>query len=175
MKNRESKESIEAFNSYLVEGVDSKWREDNAYRKANRAWLRKSAKIAIKIGRALRDKGLSQKNLAELLEVSPQQVNKILKGRENLKLETITKIESALGIELISVISSDEIVVKKSEGGMFFIHEGLVRQTFKTSYIVKSPSSIKISENQKVSRKIYAQGFSKERMIAEESHYEMEG
>lgn len=172
MKNKETKESIEAFNSYLVEGVDSKWREDNAYRKANRAWLRKSAKIAIKIGRALREKGLSQKNLAELLEVSPQQVNKILKGRENLKLETITKIESALGIELISIISSDEMIVKKDAGRMFFVD---VEKTFKSTVIVKSFSNVQISEKEKVSRKSYAQGFSKERMIAEESHYVMEG
>lgn len=37
------------------------------------------------------------------MDVSPQYVNKIVKGKENLSLETIAKIEEALGISLISV------------------------------------------------------------------------
>ncbi|OFX81522.1 MAG: hypothetical protein A2W86_08230 [Bacteroidetes bacterium GWD2_45_23] len=37
------------------------------------------------------------------MDVSPQYVSKIIKGRENLSLETIWKIEEALGITLISV------------------------------------------------------------------------
>ena len=37
------------------------------------------------------------------MDVSPQYVSKIVKGKENLSLETIWKIEEALGITLISV------------------------------------------------------------------------
>jgi transcriptional regulator with XRE-family HTH domain len=47
-----------------------------------------------------------------MLGVSPQQVNKILKGSENLTLDTIEKIELVLGIELITVLQEDEKVVK---------------------------------------------------------------
>lgn len=71
------------------------------WRQANRAWLRKSQAIAIKILSTLKTQGISQKDLAEKMGVSPQMVNKILKGSENLTLETITKIEVALGIHLI--------------------------------------------------------------------------
>jgi len=37
-----------------------------------------------------------------VLEVSPQQVSKILKGKENLTLATIAKIEEVLGIEILA-------------------------------------------------------------------------
>jgi transcriptional regulator with XRE-family HTH domain len=50
---------------------------------------------------ALREKGMTQKDLAEKLNVSPQQVSKIVKGKENLTLETISKLEYVLGVELI--------------------------------------------------------------------------
>ena len=84
------------------------WREQVEFRKANKDWLRKSAQIAIKILRVLRDKKMTQLQLAELLAVTPQQINEILKGRENLTLETIGKMEVVLGIELIKIEKFDE-------------------------------------------------------------------
>lgn len=119
-KNNESQESIKAFNSFLVEGIDESWKQHTAERKVNKAWLKKSAKIAIKINRFLKENKINQKDLAKKLEVSPQQVNKILKGRENLQLETICKIEAELGIELISILKNDEVIVKKASQIMWF-------------------------------------------------------
>ena len=84
------------------------WREQVEFRIANKDWLRKSAQIAIKILRVLRDKKMTQLQLAELLAVSPQQINVILKGRENLTLETIGKLEVVLGIELIKIEKFDK-------------------------------------------------------------------
>ena len=49
------------------------------------------------------EQGILQKELALRMDVSPQYVSKIVKGKENLSLETIWKIEEALGITLISV------------------------------------------------------------------------
>jgi transcriptional regulator with XRE-family HTH domain len=91
------------------------WRKQVEFRRANKDWLLKSARIAIKILRTLREKKMTQVQLAELLAVSPQHINKILKGQENLTLETIGKLEAALGIELITIIKSDEKVVKSDE------------------------------------------------------------
>jgi plasmid maintenance system antidote protein VapI len=53
---------------------------------------------------ALDEKKLTQKKLAELMKVTPQYVNNIVKGSENLTLETIAKLEKALGIELMTVV-----------------------------------------------------------------------
>ena len=61
----------------------SKWREKAEFRLANKSWLRYS------------------RGLAERLGCTQQYVSKILKGRENLSIETICKIEDALELELL--------------------------------------------------------------------------
>lgn len=79
----------------------SAWKAKARYRRENREWLKKSTAIALLVLDALKKQGLSQKELAERLKVSPQQVNKIVQGRENLTLETITNLENALDIQII--------------------------------------------------------------------------
>lgn len=87
----------------LVSSKPSNFLSKFAEYKRNQKWLDKSSEIAINILEALRDKNLSQKDLAEKMELSAQQVNKIIKGQQNLTLETICKIEGALEISLIEV------------------------------------------------------------------------
>lgn len=82
---------------------DSAWSREATYRQENRVWLHKSAKIALLVLSVLKDKSISQKNLAVLMGVKPQQINKIVKGKENLTLETICKLEQALRINIIDV------------------------------------------------------------------------
>lgn len=45
--------------------------------------------------------GLTQKKLAELMGCSQQYISKVLKGRENLSIETIFKIEDALQLHIL--------------------------------------------------------------------------
>lgn len=80
---------------------DDSWRKAAEWRQKNEYWLRVSQDIAIKILDYLRSKNMSQKDLAALLEFSPQHVSKILKGKENLTIESICRIENRLGIKLI--------------------------------------------------------------------------
>lgn len=85
--------------------------------KANRKWLGISSKVAVNVLEALRDKGLSQRDLAEKMQISAQQINKIVKGQQNLTLETICKLEEALDIPLIKTvdyISTNQIEVKST-------------------------------------------------------------
>jgi transcriptional regulator with XRE-family HTH domain len=89
--------------SGLISDEVSNWKSKAEYRKANKNWLEKSAIIALKILKHLKEEDISQKQLAEMIGVSPQQVSKIIKGGENLTLETISKIEYALGIKLIDL------------------------------------------------------------------------
>lgn len=90
----------------------SKWIEKAKEREANRDWSIKSAKIALLILNEIKarkiSQEMSQKMLAEKMGVSAQYVNKILKGKENLSLETICKIEKALGISLIEIRSFED-------------------------------------------------------------------
>jgi transcriptional regulator with XRE-family HTH domain len=98
-----SNEKLEKFFS-LVSDETSVFEKKAIWRIENHKWLMLSAKIAIKTLSALRNKGISQKDLADKMNVSPQYINKIVKGQENLSLETITKLEAALGIQLIEII-----------------------------------------------------------------------
>lgn len=86
----------------LSGGYKNDWQNEAQHRLDNKKWLKHSRKIAIKINSSLRSKNIKQKELAQLLEISPQQVSKILKGRENLTLETISKIENVLNIHLLN-------------------------------------------------------------------------
>ena len=82
---------------------NSEWAERANYRIKNRKWLGYSGKVALRILAAIEDTpGMNQKKLAELAEVSQQQISKIVKGKENLTLQTIAKFSEILGLELIS-------------------------------------------------------------------------
>lgn len=92
---------IEKLKSQSVK--DENWLKEAEWRQANEDWLDISFAIAVKILRTLRERNMTQKDLAERLGLTPQYVNKIVKGQENLTLETICKIENALDINLIRV------------------------------------------------------------------------
>ena len=79
----------------------SRWREEAEYRLANKSWLRHSQAIAMRMLDRMEELGITQKALAERLGCSQQYVSKILKGGENLSLETIFKIEEALQLLLV--------------------------------------------------------------------------
>lgn len=72
---------------------------------------KKSQLVALKILRTLRTRGMSQKQFADQLNVTPQQVSKWVKGSENFTFETIEKIEKALGIILIDVVHNRQVPV----------------------------------------------------------------
>lgn len=80
-----------------------RWLEQAMYHQANRPWLNYSGKIASRIHAAISSQeGMTQKKLAELMDVSPQQISKIMKGHENLTLQTIAKLSEVLKVDLIT-------------------------------------------------------------------------
>jgi transcriptional regulator with XRE-family HTH domain len=87
----------------LVSEQDKKSLDAMTWRAENRGWLKNAQAVALKMLQALKSKKMTQKGLAELMEVSPQQVNKWVKGKENFTFETISKIEAVLGITLIEI------------------------------------------------------------------------
>ncbi len=95
--------------SKLTAGNKSTWQEEAKWREANEEWLSLSFDIAMRVLETLKAKGMTQKDLAEKMRVTPQFVNKVIKGQENLSLETIEKLGKALDIKLIKVITNDEV------------------------------------------------------------------
>ena len=78
-------------------------KESARTRRENREYLRMSQDIALCIHYYLRKSNMIQKELADKLGVSPVYVGRLLKGGENLTLETICKLQNVLGQDLISV------------------------------------------------------------------------
>ena len=82
----------------------SKWRENAEKRVANRDWLRYSQHIAIMMLDKMDELGLTQKSVAERMGCSQQYISRVLKGTENLSIETISKIEASLGLEILEPV-----------------------------------------------------------------------
>lgn len=103
------KPNLEKLNSLISTDIKSNFETESKFRQENEAWLSKSFSVAILVLNQLHKnkienkKPKSQNELAEILKVSPQYINKIVKGKEKLNLETITKIEEALGISILNI------------------------------------------------------------------------
>jgi transcriptional regulator with XRE-family HTH domain len=91
----------EKFQS-LVSGEKTNTAKRNRDRIKNRARLRESQDIAMKVLDKLDELGWSKKRLADEMGVSPQQVTKIVRGTENLTLETQVKLQEILNIPILA-------------------------------------------------------------------------
>lgn len=79
----------------------SKWRDEANWRRENKAWLRHSQRIAVKMLSFMKRENLTQNAMAERMNCTQQYVSKILCGTENLTLETLSKLEEAMQTQLI--------------------------------------------------------------------------
>ena len=79
----------------------NQWKEEATEIRENWLWMKYSMQIALKVRSRMKAEGFTQCTLAAKLGCSQQYVSLILKGKENLTLETIAKLESALDISLI--------------------------------------------------------------------------
>ena len=87
----------------LAKPQSEKEKEQARFRKENRDWLRMSQEIALCLHYYLRNAGLTQKELADKMGVSAVYVGKLLKGGENLTLETICKIQNVICENIVTV------------------------------------------------------------------------
>ena len=112
----EKNKNIENFLKH-VSKKDSGWLEKAKWRQENEDWLDISFSIAVKILSALNSNKKAnispknQKELAESMGCSAQYVNKLLKGKENLQIETICRIQRILNINLIEI---PKVEIKKT-------------------------------------------------------------
>ena len=95
-------EVLSKLNEYSSK-TPSKWRDNAEWRMANKSWLRYSQQIAMMMLDRMEELGLTQKSIAERMGCSQQYISRILKGTENLSIETISKIEAALELEILEL------------------------------------------------------------------------
>jgi predicted transcriptional regulator len=65
-------------------------------------WMSYSQMIAAIMTIRMEELSMTQKALAVKMHCSQQYVSKVLKGRENLSLETLCKIENALDVKILN-------------------------------------------------------------------------
>jgi len=111
-----NKKAFKELNA-LAKADPGNWKKEVHERKEKKAWLRTSQKIAFKILRALRAQKKTQRELASIMDVSPQQVNKWVKGKENFTLDTLCRLEEALSLKLLALDSKD---LPEKEGVLFY-------------------------------------------------------
>ncbi|MBR5982480.1 MAG: helix-turn-helix transcriptional regulator [Bacteroidales bacterium] len=80
----------------------SKWREEAQWRKENQEWLRYSRRISLVLLSYMKREHLTQAIVAERIGCTQQYVSRILKGTENLTIESIAKIERITGFKLLT-------------------------------------------------------------------------
>jgi len=122
----------------LTVGKTSKWEAKAEERAKNEAWIRRSQDIALALLGTLRGKKMSQRELASSLNCSAQHVSKLVSGKENLTLETISRLEQILNIRLISVVSFSTTMEVKMNEQRYYSAEG---------HLVAQSQAIKISQS----------------------------
>lgn len=109
----------------LVSKKETKTVERAKERLSKKSYSKLSNQIAFEILERLDELKWSQVRLAKEMGVSPQQVNKWVKGNENFTLDTLGKLGEVLGVELIQVVvkpttsKSEEVKVTSSDDYSF--------------------------------------------------------
>lgn len=132
----------------LVSEEDSKTLAEVKKRIKNRAMLRESQQIALKVLLKLDDLGWTQKDLAKAMDVTPQQITKIVSGKENLTIETQIKLQNILDIPILASYYEN----KTNEMNQWLVSiekriEKISPQEFVNSQNYQSTSVLKLVKN----------------------------
>lgn len=76
----------------------------------NTVWKSKAASIALTVLALLDEQGISKQELAVRMNVKPQYVSRIVKGKANITLETLVKLERALGATIVEIVDPTEVI-----------------------------------------------------------------
>lgn len=124
----------------------SSWMAESRFEKDFGEDLLECRLIVLKIIRFMKENHLTQKELAERLNVSPQYINKFLHGRDlDMKVSTILRYGRVLGIKLIEVPSDSQEARSSIYGSIRVKAEQIQPSQFTYLSSVFVPSPIKSS------------------------------
>ena len=129
----------------LVSEQDSRTMERNRERIRNRAMLRESQQIALKVLMKLDELRWTQKDLAKSMAVTPQQITKIVSGKENLTIETQIKLQNILDIPVLASYYENKMIEK--DKWVFTVEKSVARiepQVFENSNNFQSTKVLKL-------------------------------
>lgn len=81
--------------------LDASSRKQMQARRENRHWWKASAAIALKVNRQLKSLGMTRKELAAALNITPANITRYLDGKCNFELRTLVEMERVLNIRII--------------------------------------------------------------------------
>lgn len=99
----------------LAKPADSKYVEEALYIKENEDWIMFMIDLVVNARVAMKERKISQAKLAETLGVSPGEISKLLSGKENLTIQTIKKLEKAIGVKLVEVCQQEKKTIAVPE------------------------------------------------------------
>ena len=83
-------------------------KQETGVKQDKKDWAEYSQLIAAAMSKRMTELGLTQQMLAEKMNCTQQYISKVLKGKKNMSLETICKIENALDIEIIRSLNDNK-------------------------------------------------------------------
>jgi transcriptional regulator with XRE-family HTH domain len=121
---------------------DLEWKKEAEFRIDNQEWLDLSFSIAVKILSYMKVNNVNQKDLSKRLNVSPQYVSKLLKGKQPLGLPAVCKMQKILQIKLLEVPKDYSnitqpvcnVVIKKESSAVQFKQIEIHYQDSKETY-----------------------------------------
>ena len=108
----EREKNIQAFKAQSSKKGD--WEQKARFEEENRRWLDRSYAIAIELLEEIHQGRIDREGLRKELDCSRQYLSKLLKGKENLTLRTISKLEKASGKALMHVVGEERF--EKEDG-----------------------------------------------------------
>lgn len=102
MKNFKKKDHYMNNREKLLQLIDgqSDYLKDTKWRIENRPWLKKSAKIALKILEQMDSLNYTQEDMCKLSGWDPEVISQICSGKYDLKLSEITFLELILKMKI---------------------------------------------------------------------------
>lgn len=134
----EKNKNIETFLKH-VSKKSSGWLAKAKWRQENEDWLNVSFSVALRVASTLSANKKanvspkSQVELAEAMGCSAQYINKLLRGEENLQIETICKIQHILDIKLIEVPKAEIAKTVRFEPTSFWLDQLNIKTTTTTT------------------------------------------
>ena len=93
--------------SKIAERIMSKTSEET------KLFVKKYGDITVRVYQILKEKGITQKDLAERMGKTPSEISKWLSGEHNFTLRSLTRLEAELGTEIIYVPKKDSFHVQR--------------------------------------------------------------
>lgn len=121
-------------------------RESDAVKNAkerikNREWLKESQRLAIRILLRLDELKWTQVKLADELGVTPQYVNKLLKGKEKFGWDNLIAIQRILDMPILYAYHSKAEVISKS-----YSQSGEIEKSENTTVYLEKIANVKMGK-----------------------------